>query len=145
MQKKYLELCVKYLPEHPVVHIGFTIPYARQYLKYSNVGFNMLQPVLQGPGGSGLIKEVKRLGQPIYAWTVNRPERMRWCLRKELDGVITDDPERFLEECDKWEKQGRPSSEIYTVRSLLDLVKINIIAFIFSIVFRWVLRKKKLS
>lgn len=31
---------------------------------------------------------------------------MKWCIARGLDGVITDDPKRFLEVCDEWE-QGR--------------------------------------
>ena len=33
------------------------------------------------------------------AWTVNAEERMEWCIRRELDGVITDDPAVFLDVC----------------------------------------------
>ena len=32
---------------------------------------------------------------------------MRWSINKEVDGVITDDPKRFLEVCREWEDQGR--------------------------------------
>ena len=32
---------------------------------------------------------------------------MRWSINKEVDGVITDDPKRFLEVCKEWEDLGR--------------------------------------
>lgn len=99
---KFLPLCTEYLPGHPISHIGFSTCYARQFISVPNVSFNMLQKVLFGPIGDSFVKDVKKAGRPIYDWTVNDANLMKWSIQHELDGVITDDPELFNEICDSW-------------------------------------------
>ncbi|KAK5020349.1 hypothetical protein LTR16_012610, partial [Cryomyces antarcticus] len=53
-----------------------------------------------GPCGPSFIKKCKRQGREVLAWTVNDEKKMRWCVKRELDGVITDDPKKFLEVCE---------------------------------------------
>ncbi|KAL1863804.1 hypothetical protein Plec18170_000644 [Paecilomyces lecythidis] len=98
---KYLPLCAKYLPEYSVTHIGFSVDYARQFLKVPRVNINMLQMLLIGPRGSALVREVKtqKPDRSILLWTVNEESWMRWSIRQEVDGVITDDPKKYLEVC----------------------------------------------
>jgi glycerophosphoryl diester phosphodiesterase len=99
---KYLSLCTRYLPEYPITHIGFSTCYARKFLAVPNVGFNMLQKVLLGPIGSTFIRDVKDAGRQIFVWTVNEKGLMKWSIQKEVDGVITDDTQKFMEVCDDW-------------------------------------------
>ncbi|KAL8708669.1 MAG: hypothetical protein Q9220_006494 [cf. Caloplaca sp. 1 TL-2023] len=58
----------------------------------------MLQHSLFGPGGTRFIRDAKAAGRPIFHWTVNQDDLMRWSIRQGADGVITDDPKRFLED-----------------------------------------------
>ena len=44
-----------------------------------------------------VVKELKDAGIQINAWTVNRREDMVDMLEKEIDGVITNFPDLFLE------------------------------------------------
>jgi phosphatidylglycerol phospholipase C len=84
------------------------------------VGFNMLQKSLIGPLGAWFLRDVKRAGRPVFAWTVNDEKWMEWCIRKNyrkatrsaaahsivvIDGVITDDPKLFGEVCARWEDE----------------------------------------
>jgi hypothetical protein len=117
---KFLPLCLKYLPGFPISHIGFSTCYARQFLNVPNVSFNMLQKVLLGPIGARFMRDVKKAGRPMYVWTVNDSNLMKWSIQKNLDGVITDDPKRFNKICDEWrddEKTARPTlgQLIYTL------------------------------
>lgn len=57
----------------------------------------MLQKTMTGPVGRRFLRDVKEAGRPIFLWTVNDEEAMKWSIRKEVDGVITDDPKRYLE------------------------------------------------
>ncbi|KAF2102675.1 tubulin-domain-containing protein [Rhizodiscina lignyota] len=86
---KFLPLCDEYLPEFPVSHIGFSTSYAPFFLPVPNVAFNMLQVILMGPFGGSFIRKAKTLNREIFAWTVNDEKKMRWCIRKELDEIIT--------------------------------------------------------
>ncbi|KAI9804531.1 MAG: hypothetical protein M1825_001430 [Sarcosagium campestre] len=105
---KYLPLCHLHLPGFSITHIGFSISYARQFLEVPNVSFNILQKVLAGPMGTSFLREVKTAGRPIFVWTVNAEEMMRWSIRKEVDGVITDDPKRFAKVCDEYDVSSSP-------------------------------------
>jgi len=132
-QTKYLPLCDDYLPGFPVSHIGFSTLYARQFFSVPNISFNMLQAVLVGPLGAKFLRKAKKLDRPVYAWTVNKENRMRWCIRKELDGVITDDPKLFLKVCEDEERLKK--KEWMSFYDLLDIIKINLMVLVFGIVF----------
>lgn len=96
---KYLSLCVNYLPNYPVAYIGFSTCYARQFLKVPNVAFNMFGRTLFGPIGKRFIRDVQAAHRPIYVWTINDANLMRWAIVKGFDGVITDDPKLFNDVC----------------------------------------------
>ncbi|KAH6722123.1 putative glycerophosphoryl diester phosphodiesterase [Leptodontidium sp. MPI-SDFR-AT-0119] len=96
---KYLPICTKHLPDFPITHIGWNIPYARQFLEIPGISFNMLQRMMIGPGGDKFMKDVKKAGRALFLWTVNDDNSMRWSISKQVDGVITDDPKRYLELC----------------------------------------------
>lgn len=103
---KYLPLALTHLAGFPITHIAFSTSYARHFFTVPNVSFNMLLPMLIAPGGASFLRD-SRSQQPIrrevLAWTVNEPERMTWCIRRQLDGVITDDPPKFLAICQSWD------------------------------------------
>lgn len=57
----------------------------------------MLQMSMVGLIGNKFLRDVKAAGRSIFLWTVNDEERMKWCVMKGVDGVITDDPLKFLD------------------------------------------------
>ncbi|KAH6683033.1 putative glycerophosphoryl diester phosphodiesterase [Halenospora varia] len=130
---KYLPLCCKYLPGYSITHIGFSLAYARQFLKVPGVSFNMLQKIMVGPFGNAFLRDVKKAKRSVFAWTVNDEEWMKWSIRKELDGVITDDPKKYLEVCDDY--QGE--SIHFPISSWGTLIGMNLLAAVFSILFRY--------
>ncbi len=81
------------------------------------------------------MREVKAKGRPLYVWTVNEPDMMRWSIDKELDGVITDDPKRFLEVCDEWE-QGKREINISWGQWIM-IAWINLLVLLFGTIFWW--------
>jgi glycerophosphoryl diester phosphodiesterase len=137
---KYLSLCEDYLPGFPVSHIGFSTLYARRFFSVPNISFNMLHQVLHGPIGSAFIRKAKSLNREVFAWTVNDENRMRWCIRKQLDGVVTDDPKKFLEICKDYEQvpleKGIEVKERYDLRDWASIVRIQVLVAIFVVVFR---------
>lgn len=111
---KYLPLCEKHVPNFPVSNICFSPAYARQFLNAPNVSFNMLQRSLFGFSGGRFLRDVKAAKRPLFTWTVNDDNLMQWCIQKELDGVITDNPKRFKEICDGWEdKKEQPAKQTW--------------------------------
>jgi glycerophosphoryl diester phosphodiesterase len=131
---KFLPLCPKYLPGFPVSHIGFSTTYARQFLNVPNVSFNMLQKVLVGPWGARFMRDVHKAKRPLYVWTVNETNLMKWSIQKGVDGVITDDPKRFKQICDEW-KEDEPRVR-QSLRQSLYTVYIWVLIMVFSIPFR---------
>lgn len=95
----HLRLCHEVLPGFAIAWIGITLPLAREYLRVPNVAMNMRQEPLYGLGGRCFVRECQARRRPLYAWTVNEPSWMRWAIDGGLDGVITDDPKKYLDVC----------------------------------------------
>jgi phosphatidylglycerol phospholipase C len=133
-QAKYLPYCTQYLPGFPITHIGFSVAYARQFLKVPNVSFNMLQKTMIGPLGNRFMRDCKRLQRPLYLWTVNDADWMKWSIKKGVDGVITDDPQKFLDVCKDYD-DDIPIRGI-KMRELPSLIWINLLILVFGFLFR---------
>jgi phosphatidylglycerol phospholipase C len=144
-----MKVCKQYLDGFPITYIGFSVLFARSFLKVPNVNFNIFQKVLVGPLGRGFIKDAKAAGRTLLVWTVNEEEWMEWSIRKELDGVITDYPEKYLEICKRHEaavadskESAKPSSNAVVpakragirrwTRLYLDLAAFNLMTTIFT-------------
>ena len=95
----------------------------------------MLQMVLMGPTGSSFLKDARAAGRPVFAWTVNDDALMRWSIRKGIDGVITDDPKQFLDVCSTYDIHE--GAERLPLRQYAFIAWINLMALLFSMLFRW--------
>ena len=133
---KFLPLCAQYLPTYSITHIGFSIPYARGFLSVPNVSFNTLQASLAGPFGSTYMRELKTKKRPLLVWTVNNDWFMRWSIDRGLDGVITDDPKRFLEVVEEWECGKRDVGRL-TWPQWGWLMWQNFMVVMFGLIFQW--------
>ncbi|OTA91042.1 hypothetical protein M434DRAFT_33088 [Hypoxylon sp. CO27-5] len=88
----------------PFISIGAWQHYAskRKPLPLSQQhGLGMSESSLAAGSGSRLIPEARKQGRLVSSWAIKDDELMGSSIRQELDGVITDDPERFLELCDQ--------------------------------------------
>ncbi|KAI9883531.1 MAG: hypothetical protein M1823_004695 [Watsoniomyces obsoletus] len=131
----YLPLCYRYLPGFPITHIGFNLCYARQFFKAPNVSFNLLQKILVGPAGKSFLRDAKAAHRPVFVWTVNDVDMMRWSIRNQIDGVITDDPKKFLEVCKHYD--GTEEVPKLSWRTYATLLWIHLLCAFFSVLFRW--------
>lgn len=134
-QAKHLPLARTHLPNFPITIITFSIAYARQFLSIPNVSFNVNQKVLMGPLGSGFLEEAKAAGRPVFVWTVNKRPYMRWCVRKRLDGVVTDDPALFRALCDDDDDDDndeKRAKDDITAREQLELLLVAVIVVLFG-------------
>lgn len=130
-----MPLCDKYLAGFPISIIGFSLTYARQFLKVENASFNLLLWSLMAPLGSRFIKKAHGVDRSVFAWTVNEEKHMRWCIDNQIDGVISDDPKKFLEVCEQWEKDPQPVR--WTVREWLYILRLQVMIGFYYILFRW--------
>jgi len=131
----YIPLCNKYLPGFPITHIGFSIPYARQFLKVPNVSFNMLQKVMIGPFGNSFLSDCKKAKRPVFLWTVNEEVWMRWSIKKQVDGVITDDPKKYLAVCKDFDDEA-PILRL-PLKDYFMITWINVLVVFFGLLFRY--------
>jgi len=128
----YLPICAHYLPGYSITHIGYSTSYARQFLKVPGVSFNMYQKTMVGPFGNAFLRDIRKANRAIFFWTVNEVEWMKWSIHKEVDGIITDDPKRYLEVCKEYEGE----SICLPLMMWGSVIWVNILAFIFSLFFR---------
>jgi hypothetical protein len=74
----------------------------------------------------------------VYAWTVNEEKRMLWAIDRQLDGICTDDPKRFLELCEQWKKDTRKNQGVrFTVKEWFDIWKMQLMVLVFGTYIRW--------
>ncbi|KAL8906094.1 MAG: hypothetical protein Q9207_002226 [Kuettlingeria erythrocarpa] len=132
---KFFPLAAHYLPSYSITNISFSLSYSRQFLRLPNVSFNMLQKSLFGLGGSRFIRDVQAAGRPLFHWTVNEDDFMRWSIKHEADGVITDDPKRFLRVCAEWE-QGKRETH-FSRKQWPEIVWFNLMITLFQCIFWW--------
>ncbi|KAG5984948.1 hypothetical protein E4U54_006084 [Claviceps lovelessii] len=104
-----LQACHRLLPSYPLVHIGYSLSYALHFLPLPQTSFNMAFHTLARPVSSQ--RFMRRLAyhhRALFAWTVNHPRWMRWCIQQNADGplidaVVTDDPALYLAVCARHE------------------------------------------
>lgn len=138
---KHLDLARKYSPGFPVMHIGFKLSYARHFFSIEHIGFNMLLPILMAPGGRKFIRECQeKYKRPLLAWTVNEKDKMEWCIRRKLDGIITDDPSMFLEVCEQHDEYSKEPLMPVGFWSFFELLRIYIMVSCL-----WFMFRKRLS
>ncbi|OQE42318.1 hypothetical protein PENCOP_c004G03985 [Penicillium coprophilum] len=141
---RYLPARAQHLPLYPVTLVCVDVSYARQFLQVPLVSFNINQMILMGPLGRGFLDEVRAAGRRVYVWTVNAPNLMRWCIRHEIDGVISDEPGRFRQVCEGWEKEhtgvlGIPNPNLDRI-PLGQRIEIIAVA-LYVICFGWILKR----
>lgn len=131
---EYLPLCARYLDGYQITHIGFDIRYAREFQKVKGVGFNLLQRVLASDAGERFVKEVQGEGRKIFVWTVNDEQGMKWSLRNEVDGVVTDDVAKWFEAVNAWDEED--ASRVVVKRNYTELALLWVLVRLFSFLFR---------
>lgn len=140
---RYVRLAAQLLPGYPVAYIGWSVAYAREFLKVPGVAFNMFQKAMLLPSGKRLIRDAKKAGRPVYVWTVNEEKWMEWSIANEVDGVITDDPKLFLEVCDRHSQAAKDGGLVVRKRrgvveagkSYLEIVWLMMLLPFFTILF----------
>ena len=130
---RHLPYAAQYLPAFPIVHIGFSLRYASQFFAVPRAGFNILVETLLRPGSGRFLRRARGAARPVFAWTVDDPGKMEWCIRQGLDGVITDDPKLFREISDEFD-ESRPARWM-TFHALFMTIKMWFLMVVYGRVF----------
>ncbi|KAI1778253.1 PLC-like phosphodiesterase [Hypoxylon cercidicola] len=98
---EYVKLTQTLLPSFPIAHVGVSTAYARALAdNVPGLRLSMLAQALATPvAGPRFVRDMRRAGHPLHAWTVDAEDWMVWAIRARLDGVVTDDPKLFLDVC----------------------------------------------
>ncbi|KAI1845361.1 hypothetical protein JX266_008456 [Neoarthrinium moseri] len=99
---EWVAACIRFLPDFPITLIAYLPAYASAMLPFPNLNFNLYNYSFATPSGSRFRNQAKEHNRLVFSWSDNEEEWMAASIRNEVDGVITDDPERFLELCDQW-------------------------------------------
>lgn len=119
----YLDLVAEHIPGFPVAHIGFSRSYIRDLLPIPGLSFNIAFPLLVFPGGGRLLTQIqKKHNKPVYAWVVNEEHTMKWCIRRGVDGVLCDDPRKFLDICRDFDLDTREPWISFSLRTYWEAV-----------------------
>lgn len=94
----------------------------------------MIQKIMVGPWGDQFLAECKALNRPVFLWTVNEEKWMKWSISKGVDGVITDDPKKYLEVADGYDEK-EPLDRV-SLRDYHDLAWVNLLVSLFGFLFR---------
>ncbi|KAJ9490619.1 hypothetical protein VN97_g2625 [Penicillium thymicola] len=145
---RYLPARAKHLPRYPVTLVCVDLSYARQFLQVPLISFNVNQMILMGSLGRGFLDEARAARRKVYVWTVNAPNLMRWCIRHEIDGVISDEPGRFRQVCEGWEKEHagvlgvpNPNLDRIPLRQRIEIIAVAL----YVICFGWILKRMYLT
>lgn len=116
--------------------MGFDILHSRQFLRVPQISFNILQKVLVWPAGYAFLGDARKDNRAVFVWTVNDLGMMRWSIRNQVDGVITDDPVTLARVREMY-NGGYCDRERWTLGDYVSIVVIRLFGTFVGIAFRW--------
>lgn len=85
-----------------------------------------------GPLGRGFFEDAHKAGKRVFVWTPNDNTAIRWCIRKRVDGLVTDDPEL----CRQLVGTKDPGSDVITFSQKTEILGISLLVALFGWIFR---------
>ncbi|KAI0164333.1 PLC-like phosphodiesterase [Hypoxylon sp. FL1284] len=99
----WLAACLRILPDYPKALTAFSPSYATELLGVPDLHFNLFNMAFPTTrAGSRFIKQARQRGRLALSWTDNEDPYLARSLRDGADGVITDDPARFIALRRRW-------------------------------------------
>jgi len=95
----------------------------------------MLFAVLLAPSGRRFLRTAHDADRAVYAWTVNDIVGFEWCISHGLDGIISDDPKKYLDYLQT--RETDPQRGTFAWKDLKSYIITAIFAFFFEILFWW--------
>ncbi|PTU19906.1 hypothetical protein P175DRAFT_0524218 [Aspergillus ochraceoroseus IBT 24754] len=90
---EYIAFCDTHLPGFAVVLNCRSLSYARDIMKNpALIHFKIDREILICQDGTRFVKEASKKNRQLYTEIVNDDNEMKWCIRHQLYGIITDHP-----------------------------------------------------
>lgn len=133
----FIPQIIAHLPDFPMGLVCFDLRAARRFFPIPNlVVYNVNQQVLMGPLGRGFLEDARKAGKKVFVWTVNSESAMRWCIRKDVDGVVTDYPELCRQLVKTEGPTTTPGSDMnITLSDKMEILKISLLVLLFGWIF----------
>ncbi|KAK6222914.1 hypothetical protein LQW54_000725 [Pestalotiopsis sp. IQ-011] len=109
---EWLAACLRTHPEFPMSLIAWSPSLASALLPVPHLSFTMFNYSFATARGSRVRLQAKQQSRLVFSWTDNADQWMALSIRNEIDGVITDDPKRFLELCDQKSPKAAQKAKI---------------------------------
>ncbi|KAI0124126.1 PLC-like phosphodiesterase [Xylariales sp. AK1849] len=103
---EWVRACFKHLPEFPVALTTPSPAYASAMLAVPDLHFSLLNYSFATRRGNQFLLKAKNHARMVFSWSDNAEEWMALSIRNEVNGVITDNPKRFIELCDEWKYEA---------------------------------------
>ncbi|RDW70668.1 putative glycerophosphoryl diester phosphodiesterase protein [Aspergillus mulundensis] len=134
-QAEWVAACHLHLPGFPVALTTAFPAYASAMLAVPGLHFSVLNYALATQRGSRLRARARAQGRRIFSWPDNADEWMARSIRCQADGVITDDPGRFLALCEQWQQDAvRRKAGRSTPREAVLWVGVNLLVWVLELV-----------
>lgn len=133
----FIPLIMEHLPEYRIALVCFDLRAARRFFTIPNlVAYNVNQQVLMGPWERDFLDEARAAGKKVFVWTVNSERAMQWCIRKNVDGVVTDHPDLCRQLIGKEGPATTPGSDMkITFSEKVTIFKISLLVAMFGWIF----------
>ncbi|KAI0874764.1 PLC-like phosphodiesterase [Hypoxylon argillaceum] len=105
-----IKACLRNLPSFPVALIAFSPDYASAMLAVPNLNFNLFDYSFATARGSKFKEKARENSRLTFSWSDNKDQWMALSIRDGVDGVITDNPKRFMDLCEKWTSEEASKS-----------------------------------
>ncbi|KAI1333961.1 PLC-like phosphodiesterase [Xylariaceae sp. FL0016] len=119
--------CFKNLQGFQVVLTTPSPAYASAMLEVPGLHFSILNYSFATERGARFRLRARDQGRNIFSWSDNTDRWMATSIRNKVDGVITDNPRRFIELCNQWPSSAaRQSAYRWTLWEMIFWMGINI-------------------
>ncbi|KAL5338942.1 PLC-like phosphodiesterase [Aspergillus crustosus] len=134
---EWIHACQKHLPDYEIALITFLPSYASAILEVPqlHIHLSLATDPFATRRGTRIRTKAKAQNRKIFSWSDNNDACMARSIENNIDGVITDDPERFVKLCKEWEVQGvRERAGKGSVRETAVWVVVNVVVVLIEVV-----------
>ncbi|KAI9369823.1 PLC-like phosphodiesterase [Aspergillus egyptiacus] len=129
---EWVAACQKHLPGFPVALTTPFPTYATAMLQVPDLHFSLFNYTFATRRGIQFRRRAREHARKIFSWSDNHEEWMAASIRNEVDGVITDDPKRFLELCTRWQVDGMQTAGKMTLKQMVLWVVVNFVVIVWE-------------
>jgi phosphatidylglycerol phospholipase C len=124
------------MPDFPVALTTFSPTYATAMLEVQpNLHFSLFNHSFATGRGSRFRKQARKTSRKVFSWSDNGAEWMARSIRNQVDGVITDDPDRFLKLCSQWgDDNAREKASKSSIRQMILWMSLNAGILLFELI-----------